>query len=332
MKMFGVGVNTIFIGTSEFAVPALQTVATSNALKAVGIKLALVITAPDAKAGRGQKLTPPPVKVEAQKLGIKVWQPALESQSDSGPDPKGLGENFKSKIKQLNPDLIVLAAYGKILPAWLIHLPPYGALNIHPSLLPKYRGATPLQTALLNGDTHTGVSIIKMDEKVDHGPIIAEVKLEITPEEIYSSLEAKTASLGAELFEKTVPLWISGKIRAQAQDDSRASMTKQIKKEDGRIDWRKSAIEIERRIRAFEAWPGSFTDFNAQSLKVIKASMTPQETDATPGTVIRANGNIGVVTGDGILILGKVQPAGKKEMSVEDFVRGHHEFIGTILT
>lgn len=294
--------------------------ATSQKIKDAGIELSLIVAAPDAKAGRGQKLTPPPVKIEGEKLGIEIWQPE---------DLKI--ENCELKIKKLNPGLIILAAYGKILPQWLIALPQKGALNIHPSLLPKYRGATPLQTALLNGDMHTGVSLIVMDEKVDHGPIIAQEKVGIAPQETYSSLEEKTAKLGAALLEKTLPSWLEGKITTKLQDDSQGTQTQLIKKQDGKINWNKSAIEIERQIRAFEVWPGSVSDFNAQPLKIIKASVSPEETSATPGTALRINGKIGVATGDGILILETVQPSGKKQMGIEDFLRGHKDFIGSRL-
>ncbi|RJQ14028.1 methionyl-tRNA formyltransferase [Candidatus Parcubacteria bacterium] len=313
--------GTIFMGTSEFAVPILKTLATSASLKKAHVEIVEVITTPDTKSGRGLKLTPPPVKIEAEKLGLKIIQPQTLIEKEL---PKA--------------DLIILAAYGKILPSWLIKLPTKGALNIHPSLLPKLRGATPIQTAILEGWEQTGASLFVMDEKIDHGPVIAQVNCPTAENETYTSLEKKLAELGAKLLEESLPNWLEGNITAKTQDDSQATQTRLIKKQDGKIDWSKSAKEIERQIRAFEQWPGSYcvwrmTDDKELTLKITKANPLYQHIKSThdTGKIMYVNGKIGVVTGDGILMLERVQPAGKKEMSIEEFARGHKNFINSSL-
>jgi len=273
----------IFIGTSQFAAIIL------DKLCQVNLKPVLVITAPDKPVGRKQIITPPPAKLTAEKYGIPISQPKVIS-------------NFQFPISK--PDLIVVAAYGQIIPKEILKIPRYGCLNVHPSLLPKYRGPSPIQAAILNGDKETGVTIIKMTEKVDAGPIIANIKYQISNIKInYETLHNKLAELGTDLLIKTIPLWIKGKIKEKLQDESKASYTKILTKEDGLINWRDPIEKIERQIRAFNPWPGAYTIYRGKMLKILEADIVNNQ-----------------------LILKKVQLEGKKPMRFEDFLRGHQDF------
>ena len=273
----------IFIGTSQFAAIILDKLCQAN------LKPVLVITAPDKPVGRKQIITPPPAKLTAEKYDIPISQPKVIS-------------NFQFPISK--PDLIVVAAYGQIIPKEILKIPRYGCLNVHPSLLPKYRGPSPIQAAILNGDKETGVTIIKMTEKVDAGPIIANIKYQISNIKInYETLHNKLAELGTDLLIKTIPLWIKGKIKEKLQDESKASYTKILTKEDGLINWRDPIEKIERQIRAFNPWPGAYTIYRGKMLKILEADIVNNQ-----------------------LILKKVQLEGKKPMRFEDFLRGHQDF------
>ncbi|MBU2634871.1 methionyl-tRNA formyltransferase, partial [Patescibacteria group bacterium] len=204
---------------------------------------------------------------------------------------------------------VIVASYGKIIPKKILEIPKYGCLNVHPSLLPKYRGPSPIQTTILNGDKKTGVTIILMDEKIDHGPIISNSKFEIRNSKLtYGELNVKLAKLGVKLLIETIPKWIRGEIKIKPQDHSKATYTKILKREDGKIDWSKSAQEIERQVRAFNPWPGTFTFIKHKNktlrIKVLEADISK----------------------DNKLIIKKLQPEGKKAMSFEEFKRGYHDF------
>jgi len=219
-----------------------------------------------------------------------------------------LVHDFK-KTEKLKPDLVIVASYGKIIPKKILEIPKYGCLNVHPSLLPKYRGPSPIQTTILNGDKKTGVTIILMDEKIDHGPIISNSKFEIRNSKLtYGELNVKLAKLGVKLLIETIPKWIRGEIKIKPQDHSKATYTKILKREDGKIDWSKSAQEIERQVRAFNPWPGTFTFIKHKNktlrIKVLEADISK----------------------DNKLIIKKLQPEGKKAMSFEEFKRGYHDF------
>ena len=227
----------LFLGASRFALPILETLAKSD------FKPAAVLTAPDKSSGRGLKPSESLIKKEAGKC-----------------DPLALREEIEKTAKEINPDLLVLAAYGKILPQNILDLPKFGCLNVHPSLLPKYRGASPIQYSILNGDKEAGVTVMKMASKVDAGPILAQEKfildrLDYTAPELAEIL----SGIGADLLLKVIPFWINGKIKLQEQDDSKATFAKILKTEDGLIDWNDSAAQIERKIRAFVPWPGTFS-------------------------------------------------------------------------
>ena len=257
----------IFIGTPEFGATIL------NGLIDAGYKPVLVITKPES-----------PVKIIAEKYNIPVG-------------------HSMSNIKDLKPDLIVVAAYGQILPKEILEIPKYGCLNVHPSLLPKYRGATPVQSAILNGDKETGVSIIKMVERVDAGGIVSSIKCLVSRDETYKTLSDKLADLGTKSLSEVIPDWVEGKIKALPQDETKATYTKMIKKEDGLIDWKSSIDYIEKQVRALNPWPSTYTLYNGKILKILKVEITNNK-----------------------LIIKEVQPEGKKPMNFEDFLRGHNDF------
>ncbi len=245
------------------------------------------------------------------------------------------------KIEKLKPDLVIVASYGKIIPKEILEIPRYGCLNVHGSLLPKYRGPSPIQTAILNGDKETGITIILMDEKIDHGKIISNSKFLISNKKIaYQELNKKLAELGVKLLIETIPKWINGEIKAKAQDESKATYTKIIKKEDGKIDWKKSAEEIERQIRAFYPWPGTFTFFKKNSPPSLPPSLKLRRTRKLRRTskilrvkILEAESldkenpkQLCIKCKKGYLAIKKLQPESKKPMTAEDFLRGYHEY------
>jgi len=318
-------IKTILIGTPEFAERIFRKIYPVIRDK---FEVIAVITAQDKPVGRKQILTPPPVKKWAQENNLPVLQP------DKIRNPE-----WVAKIKELNHDLIILTAYGQIIPQEILDIPKYKALNIHPSLLPCWRGASPIQSVILNGDKETGVCLMIMDAEMDHGPIIQKSKIKNQKSKItYKELSEQLADLGANLLIKTLPDYIEGKITPQSQDHEKATFCKLIKKEDGRIDWNKSAEEIERQIRAYAEWPKSHTEIqNPKSkiqnkLKILNAETLNKNTEKKPGEVfLDENKNLCVQTGNAILIIKQLQLESKKPMSARDFLNGHPEIIGTIL-
>lgn len=320
------------MGTPEFAENIFRKFYTALNTQ---FEVVSVITAPDKPVGRKQVLTPSPVKKWALEGNFEILEPDRIRNLE-----------WVAKIRDLAPDLIVLTAYGQIIPQEILDLPKYGALNIHPSLLPKYRGASPIQSVILNGDTETGVSLMIMDAEMDHGPILENSKYEIrNPKITYKELSKELSDLGAELLIKTLPDYIAGRIKAQEQDHAQATFCKLIKKENGKIDWNKSAEEIERQIRAFQEWPESYTDFNGKILKIIEADFEiPSNNPSTPssnpplnipsdspGKAFLHNNQLAVHTANNILILKTLQLEGKNPISAKDFLNGHIEIVGTIL-
>jgi len=340
----------VFMGTPEFSAIILerlcQVAETSSHLpsrppswgSASEFKPILVVTAPDKPIGREQIITPPPVKVVAQKYNIPVEQPLRI-------------ENCKLKIENLKPDLIVVAAYGQIIPEEILEIPPKGCLNVHPSLLPKYRGATPIQSTILNGDKETGVTIILMDEKMDHGPILAQRKLEIEEDESALTLHDKLAETGASLLIETISKWQKGLIKPKPQDETKATYTKTLTREDGRIIWKKTAQELEREVRAFSGWPGSFTFWEMRGgkmvrIKILKARVleSMRSVSYPLGKILVVPQNeigvqcgaqpaatVGFLRGGDFLVIERLQMEGKGEMDAEEFLRGHPDFIDTVL-
>ncbi|MDO8474504.1 MAG: methionyl-tRNA formyltransferase [bacterium] len=309
----------VFFGTSEFGVIILEKLVQAHLMPV------LVVTTPDKPAGRKQALTPPPVKLFAKTQGLEVFQPAKLDQA---------AIRF---VQEKNPNLFVIAAYGKILPKALLNIPQKGSLNVHPSLLPKYRGSSPVQAVLLNGDEETGVSIIVLDEDMDHGPIVAVERFGIQKKYVYPELHNALAELGGDLLIRTIPLWIEGKIQTQAQDDSKATYASHITKEDGKIDWNKEAGYIERQVRALYPWPGTFTtgeiDGKQRIMKILKASVMSQDRPiGKPGQAFPPPlPGIAVQTRKDALLLEELQLEGGKPMSSKEFLLGHKNFIGTNL-
>jgi len=309
----------IFFGTPAFALP------TFKALHQEGFNIVLIVTKPDSFVGRNLKLSPSPLKLAGQNLNYPITDNLIE---------------LKNKIKDLKPDLGVVVAYGKIIPQEILEAFPDGCLNLHPSLLPKYRGASPITAALLHGDQETGVTIIKLDEKMDHGPIIAQATVKIAVNDTGESLENKLSELGANLLIEILPDYLSGKIIPQAQDDQQATFTKLINKEAGWLDWSHAAEDLERQIRAFYPWPGSFTEIKLKNkilkIKILAAQITKDLTAAgdlppaadepsatTVGKFQQKNGRLFVRCGRGNLEILKLQPAGKKELFAKEFINGY---------
>jgi methionyl-tRNA formyltransferase len=308
----------IFMGTPEFAIPSLEALIRS-AYRVVG-----VYTQPDRKSGRGQAVTLSPVKQLALSRGLELVQP----------DDLKTGSVI-DRLKGLAPDLIVVAAFGQILPPQVLAAPGFGCINVHPSLLPRYRGASPVATVILQGDEVTGVTIMSMDAGMDTGPILSQREVPISTEYTTGSLTIKLAEIGAQLLMETLPLWIDGLIKPRPQDETEASYSKVINKNDGEMDWRLPTQELWRRVRAFNPWPECYTRWRGKRLKLSKVVPLYGEKSTKPGTVITlsppAPATVGVGTGDGVLGLVRVQLEGKRELSAEEFVRGQREFVGSHL-
>ena len=293
----------MFMGSPDFAVPVLQRLNESYEIVAV-------VTQPDQPVGRGRKLQAPPVKLAAQELDLNILQP--------GSVRKG---SFFEDLKRLSPDGIVVAAYGKILPEEVLEFPKFGCINVHASLLPRWRGASPIQYAILHGDAQTGVTIMRMDEGLDTGAMLAKGSIEITDDDTAESLAKKLAVIGADLLEKTLPAYMKGEITPQEQDDSQATFTRLIKKQDALIDFSKTAEELERQVRAYYPWPISYFRWEENVLRVVKASISDTNS-LEPGQrgIIGKYPCVGTATVD--LKLLEVQPAGKRVMNGKAFING----------
>jgi len=299
----------IFFGTPDFAVPALRELAENFSIEAV-------ITQPDKPKGRKKELIAPPVKKYATSRDFLILQ------------PKKLDKDFVKQLKKFKPDLGIVVAYGKILPKQILDLPKHGCLNIHASLLPKYRGAAPIQAALLNGDGKTGITIMKMDEGLDTGDIISSQNIKIEEKDNLQILHDKLSEFGAQLLIKTIPDYIAGKIKPQKQDETKASVFPTISKGQGRILWKNSAEHIFNQIRAFTPWPGAYTFFNNKKLDIIEAEPVDCEENRLIGQVYTIGDRVLVQCKENCLEIKKVKLEGKKQMDIKSFVNGHTDFIG----
>lgn len=297
------------MGTPEFAVPILQTLIAQPQLEVAG-----VITQPDKPAGRQGTPQPSPIKQLALTNNLTVWTPNKVKNN-----PEIIGQ-----IKAVNPDVIIVAAYGKILPQEILDIPKYGIINIHGSLLPKYRGASPVATSIINGDATTGVTLMKMVFEMDAGPIIAKSEpVTIEPNDTTASLTTKLSDIGAKLLDQKLISYLEGRITPTPQDDQAATYVKLVAKEDGLINWEEEATIIERKTRAYSPWPSAYTFWEGKRLKIITGEVVP-ETQGQPGQVwIMADHYPAVDTGQDSLKLITVQPEGKLVMSGADFLRGH---------
>jgi methionyl-tRNA formyltransferase len=232
----------------------------------------------------------------------------------------------------LQPDLIVVAAYGRIIPEPVLSLPPFGCVNVHPSLLPKYRGASPVTAAILNGDAVTGVTIMLLDRGLDSGPILSQEQVEVAHRDTTGTLTQRLAKIGARLLQRTLPRWLNKEVQPQSQDHGQATMTRKVEKEDGRLDWGRPAQELERCVRAYNPWPGAFTRWQGKLLKVWEAEVLEHPLKELPGVVGAVDGGkVGVVTGAGVLGLVRVQLEGRAVLSGVEFVRGARGFVGSRL-
>ncbi len=304
----------VFMGTPQFAVPSLKRLAERYTIAAV-------VTQPDRPAGRKRQLTPPPVKEAALARDLPVWQP-----------PTLRAPEAAAHLRALAPDLIVVVAFGQILPADVLAIPPHGCLNVHGSLLPKYRGAAPAPAAILAGDTETGVTLMQMDEGLDTGPILVQASCPIAPDDTTATLRDRLCHLGADFLIETLPRWLAGEIAPQPQDEAQATYCRTIVKADGRLDWRLPAEQLARQVRAYIPWPTAFTFWQERSLKVLRAAPLPHWRGAgQPGQMIALDDGVGAVTGEGLLRLEVVQLAGKQAMTVEAFLRGQRDFAGAVL-
>lgn len=300
----------LFLGTPSYAVHPLRH------LVEAGHEIVGVVTQPDRPAGRSRVPSPPPVKVAAQAMGLPVLQPTTLRD-----------EAVVARLRALEPDIGVVAAYGEILRRAVLEIPPAGYLNIHPSLLPLYRGPSPVAAAILAGDEVTGVSVMLLERAMDAGPILAQATVALHGTERTGPLTDELFELGARLLVGVLPLYLAGKLTPQPQDHTRATATGMLQKEDGRIDWRLSAALLERMARAYDPWPGAFTTIAGQPLKILLASPLAYGGHEPPGIVLDRPGLV-VATGDGALRLDQVQPAGKRVMAGDDWKRGQPAITG----
>lgn len=320
-------VRIVFMGTPDFALPSLS--ALHDPTDRTGWQVVGVVTQPDKRAGRGKKLVAAPVKGFALEHCLPVIQPKSFRHKNTHPTPEQ--PDPIAWLRMLSPDLIVVAAFGQILPPSVLSVPTYGCLNVHASLLPAYRGASPITAALLDGLTETGVTIMLMDAGMDTGPVLTQAALPVLTGDTTDSLSHRLAALGADLLAETIPSWLDGNTAPVAQADlpGEPSVCPLVKKQDGQIDWTVPAVRIERMIRAYTPWPAAFTTWKGQNFKLWQGSVIPGR--AAPGLVVEADGRVAVGTGGGLLALHEVQPAGKRRMAAAPFLNGAPDFIGARL-
>ena len=307
------------MGTPQPVAPVLQ-----RLHGMAGVDVVSAVTPPDRPRGRGRQPEASPVKAAALSLGIPVLQP-----------PNLRGGDTLAELAALSPDVIVVAAYGRFLPAAVLELPPHGCLNLHPSLLPRHRGPSPVATTILEGDETTGVSLILLDEGMDTGPVIAAAEMPLTGSETAGELTDALFGTGGALLQENLRPWVDGRLRATPQDDALATVTRKLERADGLVDWREPAADIARKCRAFDPWPGIHTTWAGRALKLLSVSAGRQcgEPGGAPGEVMPASsgGGLRVATGDGVLSVGLAQLEGGRAVSGSDFLNGHANIIGARL-
>jgi methionyl-tRNA formyltransferase len=321
----------IYMGTPQFAVPALEALIRGAAPGSVlpqGYEIATVITRPDKPSGRSQEIVFSPVKQCALAHNLPIWQPGSFKKVDN-----------QEALAAYRADLFIVAAFGQILPQAVLDLPRYGTLNIHASLLPKYRGSSPISEAILQGESETGVTIMLLDAGIDTGPMLLSRALPLAEDETTASLTPRLAELGAATLLEALPLWIKGELKPQPQDHALASHTHMLKKEEGRIDWSRPAEVLARAVRAYIPWPNAYTTWRGKQFKILSAlPSASQETQGSrPGSVSLVSHDVAgtpqkvlcVATGQGSLLVDRVQLEGKRAMSADEFVRGNAQIVGS---
>lgn len=312
--------KVIFMGTPDFSVGTLE------ALDDAGHEICLAVTQPDKPKGRGKEMQFPPVKEAAVRRGIPVFQPKRVRTPES-----------VEYLKSYQADVFVVVAFGQILTKEILEMAPFGCINVHASLLPKYRGAAPIQWAILRGEQMTGVTTMQMDEGIDTGDMLLKTEVPITPEETGESLHDKLAAAGAELAVRTLEELEAGTLHPEKQGESPTPYAKMLDKKMGSIDWNRSAAEIERLVRGLNSWPSAYTHWNGKVMKIWKAGVKSDQSgdtkeQAAPGTVLGVEkDSFSVQTGDGVLVVREVQLPGKKHMEVQAFLRGNTVVPGTVL-
>jgi methionyl-tRNA formyltransferase len=306
-------VRTIFLGSGAFALPILDALAADPRLELVG-----VLTAPDRPAGRGRTMLPTPVALRARTMWLPLLQP-----------PRVHEPEVVAEVGALRPDLGVLADYGQIVPRELLELPAHGILNVHPSLLPRHRGASPIQSVIAAGDARTGVTIMHMDAGLDTGPIVAQTEWELSGRETAPELEARAARAGAQLLIGALDDWLAGEIRPAPQPDEGATLTRRLRRAAAALEPTRTAAELERQVRAQLPWPGSSIETAAGRLTVHRASLAPSAAGDEPGTLVAQDDGLALATADGRLLLEQVQLAGRRQLSGSEFLRGQRELLGT---
>ena len=301
-------IRIVFMGSPEFALPVLSALAKSYLV--VG-----VITQPDRASGRGRELKAPPVKTLALELNLPIMQPE-----------KLRAPEAMDQLRAWAPDLIVVAAFGQILKKEVLDLPKYGCINVHASLLPRWRGAAPINAAILAGDEETGVTIMQMDVGLDTGPMLAKSSIRIKPDDTTDSVLAALSTLGADLLLETLPEYIDGKLTAQPQPADGSTYAPMLKKEDGLLDFTRPAIELERRVRAMNSWPGAWFEWKGNPLKVMRASVVSVGQGLASGSRLIVEGRPAVMSADSALVLEEIQPAGKKVMTGKSFLSGARDW------
>lgn len=307
--------NILFMGTPEFAVASLKGIVCE------GWKVTGVITQPDRPKGRGKKVQPPPVKVEAQKLGLQVFQPARIKDKET-----------IDLVRNIQPEVIVVVAYGQILPEDILRIPPLGCINVHASLLPKYRGAAPVNWAIINGEKYTGVTTMYMDKGLDTGDMILYERIEIGEEETAGQLHDRLAELGARVLVRTLKAIEEGNAPRVPQDHSKATYAPQLDRRTGRIDWNQEASRIYNLIRGTDPWPGSYTFYGGRVMKVWKGRVLDTASSGVPGTIVNVSRKgIVVQTGKGKLLIEEIQMPSSRRMTVDEYIRGNTLETGKVL-
>lgn len=315
----------IFMGSDIFAVPTLKQLLDLERLLSEGNIITAIFTQPDRPAGRERKLAPTPIKELALKYQVPVMTPEKINSSE-----------WIKKISDLRPDLIIVCAYGQLIPKEILNIPKFGCINLHPSLLSKYRGSSPIQQAILDGEKATGVTVMLLDEKLDHGPTLTSKKEKIRGDDTAESLSQRLAESAGKLLINFLPNYLRGNYKPRPQDHKKATVTRGLSKEDGKIDWKKSAGEIDRQIRAYTPWPGGWTtwevDGQVKMLKIIQEQKCNGHKDAKSGKVfLTKKKKLAVNCGKDTLIVEELQLEGKRAMGAEEFLRGHGRIVGAVL-